>query len=384
MTKKVLFCATVDYHFRAFHLPYLKWFKDQGFEVHVAASGNIELPYVDMKFDIPIQRSPLHRTNLEAYGALKSILAANKYDIIHCHTPMGGVLARLAARSARKKGTKVIYTAHGFHFCQGAPLFHWLAYYPLEKFLSYYTDCLITINEEDYSLAKNRRFRANQIEHVHGVGVNTTQFKQIDELHRAAQKVSMGYLPSDILLFYAAEFNSNKNQHQLIRALAHIRNEAPHVKLLLAGVGALQEQCLELAKELQVDQQVKFLGYRADIDQLVPVCDIAVASSLREGLPVNLMEAMACGLPVVASENRGHRELVHNGDNGWLTPPNDHKTMAERLLLLVGDKELRTRLGSHGRQMIEAKYAIDRVLHQKSAIYSRFMDEKVEVMWAIQ
>ncbi|OAS17200.1 glycosyltransferase family 4 protein [Paenibacillus oryzisoli] len=384
MSKKVLFCATVDYHFRAFHLPYLKWFKDQGFEVHVAASGNIELPYVDAKFDIPIQRSPLHRTNLEAYGALKSILAANKYDIIHCHTPMGGVLARLAARSARKKGTKVIYTAHGFHFCQGAPLFHWLAYYPLEKFLSYYTDCLITINEEDYSLAKNRRFRASQIEHVHGVGVNTTQFQQIDELHRAARKISLGYQPSDILLFYAAEFNSNKNQAQLIRALAHIRNEAPHVKLLLAGVGPLQVQCQELARELQVARQVNFLGYRTDIDHLVPVCDIAVASSLREGLPVNMMEAMACGLPVVASENRGHRELVHDGDNGWLTPPNDYKAMAEKLLLLANDKELRIRLGSNGRQMIEAKYAIERVLHQKSAIYSRFMDEKVEVMWAIQ
>ncbi|KRE75547.1 glycosyltransferase family 4 protein [Paenibacillus sp. Soil750] len=384
MSRKVLFCATVDYHFRAFHLPYLKWFKDQGFEVHVAASGNIELPYVDAKFDIPIQRSPLHRTNLDAYVALKSILDENKYDIIHCHTPMGGVLARLAARSARKQGTKVIYTAHGFHFCQGAPLFHWLVYYPLEKFLSYFTDCLITINEEDYLLARKRRFRANQIEYVHGVGVNTTRFQQINELHRAERKVSMGYQPADILLFYAAEFNQNKNQQQLIRALAHIRNEVPHVKLLLAGEGALQVQCQELAKELQVAQQVDFLGYRQDIDHLLPMCDIAVASSLREGLPVNIMEAMACGLPIVASDNRGHRELVHDDNNGWLTSPHDHIRMAEKLLLLAGDKELRTQLGSNGRQMVEAKYAIEQVLHQKSAIYSRFMDEKVEVMWAMQ
>lgn len=380
MSRKVLFVATVDYHFRAFHLPYLKWFKDQGYEVHVAASGNIELPYVDAKFDIPIQRSPLHRANVDAYVALKSILAANHYEIIHCHTPMGGVLARLAARSPRKKGTKVMYTAHGFHFCQGAPLFHWLAYYPLEKFLSYFTDCLITINEEDYKLAVNRGFRANQIEHVYGVGVNTERFQPISESHKAERKISMGYQPSDILLFYAAEFNVNKNQQQLIRALAEIRNEAPHIKLLLAGEGALQVQCQELARELQVAGQVKFLGYRKDIDGLLPMCDIAVASSHREGLPVNIMEAMACGLPVVASDNRGHRELVLDGDNGWLTPPNDHQGMAEKLLLLVRDQQLRIQLGSHGRQKVNAKYAVERVLHQKSAIYARFMDEKEEVM----
>ncbi|KRE50997.1 glycosyltransferase family 4 protein [Paenibacillus sp. Soil724D2] len=384
MPKKVLLCATVDYHFKAFHVPYMKWFKEQGWEVHVAANGNMDLPYVDTKFNVPIQRSPFNRTNIKAYAELKSIIDENKYDIIHCHTPMGGVLARLAARNARENGTKVIYTAHGFHFCQGAPVLHWLVYYPLEKFLSYFTDCLITINEEDYQLAVNRRFRANRIEYVHGVGVNTERFRPVHESQKRESKLTTGYHPDDILLFYAAEFNQNKNQQLLLHTLASVREDVPNVKLLLAGEGPLRKQCQDLAKELGIEDQVDFLGYRNDIDCLLPMCDIAVASSLREGLPVNIMEAMACGLPIIASENRGHRELVQNDHNGWITAPNDQAAMAEKIMLLANNKELRVKLGMWGREIVERRYATQQVLNEKSTIYSLYMGEKVEVMWAIQ
>ncbi|MDQ0917487.1 glycosyltransferase family 4 protein [Paenibacillus sp. V4I5] len=384
MPKKVLLCATVDYHFKAFHLPYMKWFKEQGWEVHIAANGDMDLPYVDAKFNIPIQRSPFKLINMKAYTELKSIIDENKYDIIHCHTPMGGVLARLAARDARKSGTKVIYTAHGFHFCQGAPIVPWLVYYPLEKILSYFTDCLITINEEDYQLAVKRRFRASRIEHVHGVGVNTERFRPAYDSHKRELKLTTGYHPDDILLFYAAEFNQNKNQQLLLHALASVKDGVPNVKLLLAGEGPLKEQCQDLAKKLGIEDQVDFLGYRNDIDRLLPMCDIAVASSLREGLPVNIMEAMACGLPIIASENRGHRELVQNEHNGWITAPNDREAMAEKIKLLVQNKELRERLGTCGREIVERRYAIQQVLNEKSTIYSLYMGEKVEVMWAIQ
>lgn len=384
MPKKVLLCATVDYHFKAFHLPYMKWFKEQGWEVHIVANGNMDLPYVDVKFNIPIQRSPFKLNNMKAYAELKSIIDENKYDIIHCHTPMGGVLTRLAARTARRNGTKVIYTAHGFHFCKEAPAINWMLYYPLEKFLSHYTDCLITINDEDYRLAVNRGFRANRIEHVHGVGVNTERFKPVNDSHKRELKLTNGYQPDDILLFYAAEFNQNKNQQLLLHAIASVNDHVLNVKLLLAGEGPLKEQCQDLAKELGVGDQVDFLGYRNDIDRLLPMCDIAVASSLREGLPVNIMEAMACGLPIIASENRGHRELVQNDRNGWITAPNDQAAMAEKIMLLANNKELRVKLGMWGREMVERRYATQQVLNEKSTIYSLYMGEKVEVMWAIQ
>ncbi|OXS59090.1 glycosyltransferase EpsD [Bacillus sp. V-88] len=382
MDHSILFCATVDYHFKAFHLPYMKWFKEQGWEVHVAASGEIELPYVDKKFTIPIQRSPFSLTNVRAYQELRDIIDQHQYRLIHCHTPMGGVLARLAARGARKNGTKVIYTAHGFHFCQGAPIQNWMLYYPIEKMLSRYTDCLITINKEDYTLAKHR-FNIPSIEHVHGVGVNTETFQPISEKDKAERKKSFGYQPDDFLLFYAAEFNSNKNQQMLIKALEIIKDEVPNAKLLLAGEGTLQNTCKELAKKLEVEHMVHFLGFRKDIPEILPMCDVAVASSLREGLPVNMMEAMACGLPVVASVNRGHRELVKDHQNGWIVYPTDIAGFSNKLKLLAASEDIRRQMGMTGRGMIESTFSVQRIVNEKSRVYQSYMKEKEVEKWAV-
>jgi glycosyltransferase EpsD len=384
MAKKLLLCATVDIHFKAFHLPYMQWFKEQGWEVHMAAAGQMELPYIDKRFDIPIQRSPLKLQNIHAYHQLKSIIDDNKYDVIHCHTPMGGVLARIAARNARKLGTKVMYTAHGFHFCKGAPLINWLVYYPIEKALSHFTDCLITINEEDHARALNRRFHAKRIEHVHGVGVNTERYKPLGDTQKRESRENFGYKRDEFLMFYAAEFNKNKNQQFLIGVLALLKEEIPQARLLLAGEGLLQENCRELAKQLGVADKIDFLGYRHDIDRILPMCDIAVSSSIREGLPVNIMEAMSCGLPVIASDNRGNRELVQNFGNGFVIDPDDKNGMSDKIIMLSQNKALKHTLGMSGREMIERKYAINKVLDEKKFIYSTFMDEKVEVVWAIQ
>ncbi|MDQ0217496.1 glycosyltransferase family 1 protein [Peribacillus cavernae] len=382
MDNKILFCATVDYHFKAFHVPYMKWFKEQGWDVHVAASGNIALPYVDQKYDIPIQRSPFNTKNIKAYKELKTIIDQNQYQMIHCHTPMGGVLARLAARNARKMGTKVIYTAHGFHFCKGAPFLNWLIYYPIEKKMAHHTDCLITINQEDYEIA-TRRFKAQRIEHVHGVGINAENFKPVHEYKKIELKKSFGYKPDDFLLFYAAEFNKNKNQQYLLQSLALIKDEIPNARLLLAGEGPLLEGCREKAKSLGISHMVDFLGYRNDIQQIVPMCDMAVASSLREGLPVNIMEAMACGLPVVAIENRGHRELVHNNRNGWMIGNNNPIEFSNKIKALAEIEGIGQRLGRNGRSIILKQYSVDKVLSEKSRIYKSYMSEMEDAKWAI-
>lgn len=359
----------------------MKWFKEQGWEVHVAAAGNMELPYVDKKYEISIQRSPLQLENIKAYKELKAIIDKNEYKIIHCHTPMGGAIARLAARKSRKYGTKVLYTAHGFHFCKGAPLANWLLYYPIEKMLANYTDCLITINQEDYKLAVHRRFKAAKIEQVHGVGVNTEYFKPIDEVQKHRLRIEMGYRPDDFLMFYAAEFNKNKNQQLLIRSLALIKDHVPNARLLLAGDGPLINECKNLAKQMGVFEMVDFLGYRNDIAKILPICDIAVASSLREGLPVNIMEAMACGLPVVASENRGHKELIQNGVNGWTVGRDDIQTMAEKIKYLAGNSGLKKMLGESGREIIKNNYAVNKVLAEKSYIYTMFMNGTEALDW---
>ncbi|SFD17129.1 glycosyltransferase family 4 protein [Bacillus sp. UNCCL81] len=382
MKKKVLFCATVDYHFTAFHMPYIKWFKDNGWEVHIAANGENNIHYVDKKFNLPIQRSPFNFKNIRALKDLKNIIDENNYEIIHCHTPMGGILARLAARKSRAKGTtKLIYTAHGFHFCKGAPILNWLLYYPIEKFMAPLSDCLITINKEDYELS-NRSFNIKRIVHIHGVGIDTEDFKPIDELNKKVVRESFGYQPDDFLLFYAAEFNKNKNQQFLLNSLALMKDELLNVKLLLAGEGALLNECKQLANQLGISHMVEFLGFRKDIKEILPMCDVAVGSSLREGLPVNIMEAMSCGLPIIAVDNRGHRELVINNKNGWLVKSNDSTGFSSAIKDLAERKGLKERLGANSRKIIMRKYSIDKVLLEKSEVYKSYMKEMEDTMWA--
>ena len=110
--KKVLFVASVTRHINTFHIPYLKYFKDNGYEVHVASNGEENIKYCDKHFNIPFERSPIKKNNLKAYKQLKELIKNEEYTIIHCHTPVASVLTRLAAKNARRKGTKVFYTAH--------------------------------------------------------------------------------------------------------------------------------------------------------------------------------------------------------------------------------------------------------------------------------
>ncbi|PYZ95069.1 glycosyltransferase family 1 protein [Salipaludibacillus keqinensis] len=382
--KKILFCATVDYHFQAFHLPMMKWFKDRGWEVHVAASGNHPLEYTDKKYTIPIERSPFKVNNYHAYKALKSIMLENHYSIIHSHTPLGGVLARLAARTSRiSQGTKSVYTAHGFHFCKGAPLKNWMLYYPVEWALSSLTDTLITINQEDFKLASSHHFFAKEIKHVHGVGVNVDRFTPISEKEKLLRKQSLGYHPNDCLLFYAAEFNKNKNQQLLLKVMAKLKHRVPHVKLLLAGHGD-DSACKLLSDKLGIRNCVTFMGLRDDIDYLLPTCDLAVASSIREGLPVNIMEAMSCELPIVATVNRGHTELIKNGVNGWIIPKEQEELFVEKIIHLVTNNELRKKYGSAGRKMMADYYCIDQVVSELTDVYSKYMSEEGVQQWAVQ
>src|SRR5699024_6000548 len=234
MNNKILFCASVDYHFKAFHLPYMKWFKEQGWEVDVAAAGEIDLPYVDHKFNIPIERSPLNLSNIVAYRQLKAIINQNNYAIIHGHTPLGGLLARVAARQARKRGTKLMYTAHGFHFCKGVSWLNWLMYYPVEGYLSRLTDSLITINQEDYHLAIQHRFSAKDITYIAGVGVDIQRFKPVDDHVKEQMKIAAGFKADDVLLCNVGEFNKNKNQQFLLHSMVHIMKASSDVQLIFA------------------------------------------------------------------------------------------------------------------------------------------------------
>ncbi|MBQ8783398.1 MAG: glycosyltransferase family 4 protein [Clostridia bacterium] len=365
--KKILFAATITDHFYYFHLPYLKYFHDAGWEVHVAGRGDRQLPDCDFQYDIPFERSPFSKGNIKAYKQLKKIIDDNHFDIIHCHTPMGGILTRIAAAKKRQNGTKVIYTAHGFHFYKGAPFANWAIYFPIECFMSRKTDCLITINEEDFFLAK-RFFKKPEIKKVDGVGYNSDLYYPVSEEEKYKMRAEKGFSPNEKLLIYVAELNANKNQGMLIRMMSELKTTK--ARLLLAGADNFNGEYQRLAKELNVDDRIEFLGHREDVEKLLKMSDICVASSLREGLPVNIMEAMATGLPVVAVDNRGHRSLIRSGIDGFLVKANDIASLAVLVDSLFNDKALYKSISTNAQESIK-RFSKEAVFIQMEKVYSK-------------
>jgi len=364
-TKKVLFVATVTKHINTFHIPYLKWFKEQGYEVHVASKGNDNIEYCDKHYDLPFERFPIKKENIKVYNELKKIIQENNYSIVHCHTPVGGVLTRLAAINARKKGTKVIYTAHGFHFYKGAPLMNWIMYYPIEKICSRWTDVLITITIEDYKFAQKKFKKAKQIEHIHGVGMNTERLKKEITLEEKQDiKNELEIKKEDIPFTYVAELNKNKNQFLLIDVMKELKKENLNIKLLLVGTGNLTEKYKEYVKNNDLDNEINFLGRRTDINEILSVTDVYLASSIREGLPVNVMEAMYKGLPVIATDNRGHRELVKNNENGFIVKTKEE--MKNRIKEIL--KQLKEKKYIKDNKELK-KYEVRNVIHEMRNIY---------------
>ena len=251
-------------------------------------------------------RSPFSKGNIEAVGEIKGIVKENNYDIVHCHTPIAAACTRLACQKLRKRNkVKVIYTAHGFHFYKGAPIQNWIIFYPIEKICAYFTDVLITINQEDYELAQ-KKMKAKKVEYVPGVGIDVDKFKNT-VVDRTEKRREIGVPEDCFLLMSVGELNENKNHQVIIKAMAQIENEDIHY--IIAGVGHLDKYLIELARELKIADRVHLLGYRTDVAELYKTADLFCFPSIREGLPVSVMEAMASGLPVVAAKNRGTREL---------------------------------------------------------------------------
>ena len=348
MIKRVLLIATVQSHIGQFHKPLMKLLKESGWEIHVAARDNLaekdglELEYPDRVFDVPFQRSPFDKRNIKAFREIKKILAEYHYDIIHCNTPVGGIIGRAAGNRYRKAGTQVFYTAHGFHFYKGAPIINWIIYYPIEKWLSRFTDKLITINKEDYELARKQFHCA--VYHIHSVGANSAKFHPISEEEQYKQKKELGL--EGRILVNVGELLPNKNQKTAILAMKKVTRRMPDVKLLIAGNGPEKDNLENLIRQQGLEHHVKLLGYTTKLEKYLQVSDLEVACSIREGLGLNVIEAMLCGKTVVASVNRGHRELVRDKWNGRLVDSEDAAAFADAIIEILSDSELKNTMES--------------------------------------
>lgn len=322
-TKKALLVTTVSGFVPQFEMNNVRILQSMGYEVHYAANYSTPSYGKDnhrldgtgiIRHQIDFVRSPFKPANFTIYRQLCSLMQKERFDLVHCHTPMGSVIARLAAHATHTG--PVIYTAHGFHFYHGASLVNWLCYYPMERFLSRFTDQQICINQEDYNRAK-KSFHAKYIDYIPGVGIDLNQIPKLDKDTIEHKKKELG-LPSDKwILMSSGELIKRKNHEAVIRAMAKLKDtqtsaDIPthNIHYAICGHGQLDNYLAQLVEELDVTDMVTFLGYREDILEVYQTADIFIFPSYQEGLPVALLEAMASGLPVICSDIRGNQDLM--------------------------------------------------------------------------
>lgn len=368
---KILYITTVSLTFNSFFKPHIEMLVNSGHHVDIACNYNdlaLDGLFEELGcniYQIDFSRFPLSPDNLKASKQLKRLIVAGKYDIVHCHTPNASVVTRLVCRKLRKRNAlKVFYTAHGFHFYKGAPKLNWMVYYPVEKFCSRFTDKLITINKEDYELAKSK-FKAKEICYIPGVGVDLSRFENVS-VDKAAKRSEIGVPADAFLLISVGEVNENKNHQIIVKALARLKN--PNIHYAIAGEGDKKDYLHSLANELGVADQVHLLGYRKDVPELNHSADVFCFPSVREGLGLAAVEAMTCGIPVIAANNRGTSEFIVSKKNGFLCEYDDEKAFAEAIADLSEDTELYRKLTANLSENIE-QYDIKNILSVLKGIY---------------
>lgn len=320
-----------------------------------------------------ISRSPFSFKNIKAYRQIKSVIKKEHIEYIHCNTPVGGVIGRLAGKSCGVK--RVLYQAHGFHFYKGAPKINWLVYYPVEKLLARLTDAIVTINKEDFELAKNKMKLRNggKVYYVPGVGIDVAAYG-MDEEKRQGKRAELGLDDNDIVLVSLGDLIERKNYRTAIRAVAAANNK--NVKYIICGKGPEEESLKSLAMELGLESQVLFLGFRTDVKELLEAADIFLFTTKQEGLPRSMMEAMASGLPCVVSRIRGNTDLLEGEKGGFLCDSSDEKAFADAISKLADSKTLREEMGKSNLETIK-NFSFDTVKDIMLDIYkSEFTEQE--------
>ncbi len=365
---KILYITTIGTTMNFFKA-FIRQLLDDGHTVDIATNekdSKVSACYREWGctvYQIDTSRSPFDMGNVKAIRQIRQLAAKGKYDIVHCHTPIAAMCTRLACRKVRKTGTKVIYTAHGFHFYKGAPLKNWLMYYPAEKICAHFTDVLITINKEDYALAQ-QKMKAKRVAYVPGVGIDLSKFGQAT-VDKATKRKELGVPPDATLLLSVGELNTNKNHETVIRAISDL-----DVYYMIAGEGDLKGHLQSVINELGLTERVKLLGYRIDMTDLYRAADICVFPSFREGLGMAAIEGMACGLPLVAADNRGTRDYCCHGVNGLVCEPSDISAFADAIKCLSADSCLRLKMAEANTEAVK-RFDVIQVNKQMDRLYQR-------------
>ncbi|WP_133014326.1 glycosyltransferase family 4 protein [Clostridium cuniculi] len=331
--KKVLYVTTVSRTINAFLIPHINMLLDNGYEVHCACSidkpVDKELQRRGVKiFEVPFSRNPLGIGNINAFIKLEELQRINDYDIVHVHTPIAAIYGRLLKLSF--PNLRTIYTAHGYHFLKGGSKLGWFLYYPIEKIMAKFTDVIININSEDYEITKEK-LKPKKCYLLNGVGLELSKYKKLSDTEIIEKKKELGIKDKDFVVLMIAELNKNKNHIQLINAMEILTKQYPNIKVICIGDGNLREELEHQITLKNLENNIFMLGYRQDVNELINISDIGILMSYREGLPRNIMEFMACGRKVIATDIRGCRDLVCNETVGTLVNVNDYESTAKAI-----------------------------------------------------
>ena len=375
---RVLFVATVDSHIWYFHMTHMQLLRDMGYEVEVAAASAGFAERICAEgyevHTIPFSRNPLSLRNIGAYRALRRLMQSRQYAMVHVHTPVGGFLGRLAAR--RVGVPHIIYTAHGFHFHRHGKWWSNRLYYTLERMAACWTDTLITINRADFAVASRDFGRGRtKVVYLPGVGTDCSTFRPLSSIERIAARASLGSPAHSLVVTWVGELNRNKRPEDALAAIRYL-SEKHLARLVMLGKGGRDRELHDLVAHLDLEGVVFLAGRVSNVAEYLSASDVLISTSMREGLPRNVMEGMACGLPVVAYDIRGCNDLVVDGETGFLVPFGDVHGLADKLAWLAQHPDERHRMGMAGRNRIEETFSLEAVLPQMRAIYENELGRK--------
>jgi len=375
MSYKVLICASTISHIMNFHLPYIKYFKEKGFEVHIAVPGNELLENADLVHNISMTKKLLSINNVNAILQLRDLYKAYDFDILLTHTTLAGIIGRLAVLLSGNKNIKVIHTVHGYLFWNGCGSIKRLMYYLPELLLRNTTDCIITMNDEDTLTAQKLVKKAGLVEKVPGMGVNSERFIAASESEKTLKRQQLLFSDDAFVIVYAAEFSKRKNHLELIRAMSDIVSKEPNVILVLCGTGDMENDILLEVKRRDLQRNVQFMGWCDHMEEIYKACDMAISTSISEGLPFNIIEAQLCGLPVVASNIRGHVDLIKHGESGWLYTPRNPQELSNIVLDIINSSDQGKRQGEAAKSSAN-RYSLLYAYGANTNIYQKFIEHQ--------
>jgi len=351
MGKKVLFIAPSDIHIKSFHMPYLKYLKENDYEIDIVTNSNKKIEYCNKKIKIEF--------NIKSIKKLKNIMLQTNYDIIHCHTEKVSIITRLAYKKAKLKNTKLIYTTHGFDFYKNSNKILYL----IEKYLAKYTDVLITMNKEDYEIAKNFK---TDVRYIKGIGLNQEKYNnKLSEEEKLNLRKELNLKETDFVMIYPSELTKNKNQKLLIEIMKDLDKK---IKLLLPGKDSYKGKYQKLVKKLNLEDRVYFLGFRDDIEKLIQISDLEISTSKNEGLPVNIMEAMYMKIPIVATNCKGNRDLIKNDINGYLVEIDNKNELIDKITFIYKNRKFGKNLGCNSEKYI-TEYLLENLMKEFINLY---------------